>query len=109
MHSPNSDEQRADTHAPIEPLRLKYGPKPLQFGDLYLPDSPGPYPTVILIHAGHWRAHYALHLMNGLAEDLAKRAYPARNIEYRRAGDPGGAWPRTFPDAPLSTAHLTKP
>jgi hypothetical protein len=41
MHSPNSDEQGADTPAPIKPQRLKYGPEPLQFGDLYVPDSPG--------------------------------------------------------------------
>ncbi len=108
MHSPNSDEQRADTYAPIEPLRLKYGPEPLQFGDLYLPDSPGPYLTVILIHGGYWRARYALDLMNGLAEDLAKRGYAAWNIEYRRVGDPGGGWPGTFLDVALATDYLRK-
>ena len=34
----NPDEQPADTHASNKPLRLKYGPEPLQFGDLYVPE-----------------------------------------------------------------------
>jgi acetyl esterase/lipase len=108
MHSSNSDEQRADTYAPIKPLRLKYGSEPLQFGDLYVPESPGTYPTVILIHGGYWRAHYGLDLMNDLAEDLAKRGYAAWNIEYRRVGDPGGGWPGTLLDVALATDYLRK-
>jgi acetyl esterase/lipase len=106
MHSPNSDEQPADTHASIKRLRIKYGPEPLQFGDLYVPHSPGPHPTVILIHGGYWRARYGLDLMNGLAEDLSKRGYAAWNIEYRRVGDPGGGWPGTFLDVALATDYL---
>jgi acetyl esterase/lipase len=108
MHSPDSDEQRADIHAPIKPLRLKYGPEPLQFGNLYLPESVGSYPTVILIHGGYWRARYGLDLMNDLAEDLAKRGYAAWNIEYRRVGDPGGGWPETLLDVALATDYLRK-
>ncbi len=88
MHPTDSDNQPADIHAPNEPLRLRYGPEPLQFGDHYLPESPGPYPTIILIHGGYWHARYGLDLMNDLAEDLAKRGYAAWNIEYRRVGDP---------------------
>jgi acetyl esterase/lipase len=106
MHSPNSDEKRSDTHAPIKPLRLKYGSEPLQFGDLYLPNQSGPHPIVILIHGGYWRARYGLDLMNGLAEDLAKRGYAAWNIEYRRIGNPGGGWPGTFQDVARATDHL---
>jgi acetyl esterase/lipase len=108
MHSPNSNEQPADTHTAIKPLLLKYGSEPLQFGDLYVPGSPGPYPTVILIHGGYWRARYGLDLMNGLAEDLAKRGYAAWNIEYRRVGNPGGGWPGTFLDVALATDYLRK-
>ena len=104
----NPDEQPADTHTPIKPLRLKYGPEPLQFGDLYVPETPGTYPTVILIHGGYWRARYGLDLMNGLAEDLAKRGYFAWNIEYRRMGDPGGGWPGTLLDVALATDYLRK-
>jgi acetyl esterase/lipase len=108
MHSPNSDKQRADTHAPIKPLHLKYGPEPLQFGDLYVPEAPGTYATVILIHGGYWRARYGLDLMTNLAEDLVIRGYAAWNIEYRRVGDLGGGWPETLLDVALATDYLRK-
>jgi acetyl esterase/lipase len=108
MHSPNSDEQRSDTHAPIKPMRLAYGPEDLQFGDLYLPNKSDPHPIVILIHGGYWRASYGLDLMNGLAQDLAKRGYAAWNIEYRRIGNPGGGWPGTLLDVARATDYLRK-
>src|SRR2546421_1676955 len=84
--------------APIKPLRIAYGPEYLQFGELYLPNHAEPYPVVILIHGGYWRARYDLTLMHGLGEDLAKRGIAAWNIEYRRIGDPGGGWPGTLLD-----------
>ena len=108
MHTLNPDEQPAKISAPIKPLRLAYGPAPLQFGDLYVPNEPGLYPIVILIHGGYWRARYGLDLMNGLAEDLAKRGHAAWNIEYRRIGNPGGGWPGTFLDVALATDFLRK-
>jgi acetyl esterase/lipase len=106
MHTFNPDEPPVNTHVSIKPLRLKYGPEPLQFGDLYVPHSPGPHPTVILIHGGYWRARYGLDLMNSLAEDLAQRGYAAWNIEYRRVGDPGGGWPGTLLDVALATDYV---
>lgn len=108
MHIINPDEQPANTHVSIKPLRLKYGPEPLQFGDLYLPNTPDLHPIVILIHGGYWRARYGLDLMNGLAEDLAQRGYAAWNIEYRRVGDPGGGWPGTLLDVALATDYVRK-
>jgi acetyl esterase/lipase len=106
MHTLNPDEQPAKISGPIKPLRLVYGPDPLQFGDLYVHNEPGLYPIVILIHGGYWRARYGLDLMNGLAEDLAKRGHAAWNIEYRRIGNPGGGWPGTFLDVALATDFL---
>ena len=108
MHFVNPDEQSAKISAKIKPQRLVYGPDPLQFGDLYVPNEPGLYPIVILIHGGYWRARYGLDLMNSLAEDLAKRGYAAWNIEYRRVGNPGGGWPGTFLDVALATDYLRK-
>jgi acetyl esterase/lipase len=104
----NPDEQPAIKSTTIKPSRLAYGPAPLQFGDLYVPNEPGLYPIVILIHGGYWRARYGLDLMNSLAEDLAKRGYAAWNIEYRRVGNPGGGWPGTFLDVALATDFLRK-
>src|SRR6266487_3462238 len=108
MQNYNPDEQQAKISASIEPIRLAYGPEHLQFGDLYLPNQPGSHSIVILIHGGYWRARYGLDLMNGLAEDLAKRGYAAWNIEYRRVGNPGGGWPGTFLDVALATDYLRK-
>ncbi|MGH2496714.1 MAG: alpha/beta hydrolase family protein [Ktedonobacteraceae bacterium] len=90
----------------IKPVRLAYGPEYLQFGELSLPTSGGPYPVIPLIHGGYWRARYDLTLMNGLAQDLARRGYAAWNIEYRRVGDKGGAWPGTFLDVARAVDYL---
>jgi acetyl esterase/lipase len=77
-----------------------------QIGRLYLPARAGPHAVIPLIHGGYWRARYDLTLMNGLAEDLAHRGYAAWNIEYRRVGDKGGAWPGTFLDVARSVDYL---
>jgi acetyl esterase/lipase len=110
MHSlnpdENSDEQTASTPSLPKTKRIAYGSEPLQFGDLYLPNRPGHYPTVILIHGGYWRARYGLDLMTDLAEDLATRGYAAWNIEYRRVGNPGGGWPGTILDVALAADYL---
>lgn len=91
---------------PISPFRLPYDTGEFQFGELYLPGEPGPYPVAILIHGGYWRARYALDLMNGLGEDLARRGIAAWNIEYRRVGNPGGGWPGTFLDVARAADYL---
>src|SRR5690606_25938871 len=41
-------------------LRHAYGPHPDQFGDLYLPVTPGPHPVIILLHGGCWRERFGL-------------------------------------------------
>jgi acetyl esterase/lipase len=87
-------------------IQISYGPETLQFGQLYVPETPGPHPTVILIHGGYWRARYGLSLMVGLAEDLASRDIAAWNIEYRRVGDPGGGWPGTLQDVARAADYL---
>ncbi|MGH9126683.1 MAG: alpha/beta hydrolase family protein [Acidimicrobiales bacterium] len=83
-------------------LRLAYGKRHSQHGDLWLPDQPAPaggWPVVVLLHGGFWRAVYGLGLMRDLAEDLTKRGWAAWNLEYRRVGTvPPGGWPGTFED-----------
>ena len=108
MQNYNPDESPAHISASSKAIRLAYGPEDLQFGDLYLPKQSSPHPIVILIHGGYWRAQYGLDLMNGLAEDLAKRGYAAWNIEYRRVGNIGGGWPGTFQDVAIATDYLRK-
>jgi acetyl esterase/lipase len=106
MYPTDPDEQKSQSLSSSCAIRLAYGSEPLQFGELYLPVSPGPHPVVILIHGGYWRARYGLDLMTGLAEDLALRGIAAWNIEYRRIGDPGGGWPGTFLDVALAADYL---
>lgn len=89
-----------------DPFHLAYDTGEYQFGELSLPEGPGPHPVALLIHGGYWRARYGLDLMRGLAADLARRGYAAWNIEYRRVGNPGGGWPGTFLDVARATDHL---
>src|SRR2546422_4094424 len=86
--------------------RHSYGKEPEQFGELFHPGGPGPYPTVILIHGGFWRNHYGYNIMTGLAQDLATRGFATWNIEYRRIGDTGGGWPGTLQDVAMAADFL---
>jgi acetyl esterase/lipase len=78
---------------------VRYGEHPDQVANLHLPArGGGPWPCVALVHGGFWRAGWDRTLMTPLAADLAGRGYAAWNIEYRRVGQEGGAWPGTFED-----------
>lgn len=86
----------------------RYGPHRQNRADLYVPrDGRGPYPVVVLIHGGYWRATYGKIVMKPLAADLVRRGYAAWNIEYRRLGRrQGGGWPMTFDDAAAAIDFL---
>ena len=78
----------------------RYGAHHQHRADLHVPrDGDGPYPVVILIHGGYWRAFYGKVVMKPLAADLVRRGYATWNIEYRRIGRrQGGGYPMTFDD-----------
>jgi acetyl esterase/lipase len=80
--------------------RLAYGDDPNQFGDLRLPDQKqsSPFPVVMNIHGGFWRAKYDLLHAGHLCAALTRKGCATWNVEYRRVGDPGGGWPGTFED-----------
>ncbi|EFH89040.1 alpha/beta hydrolase family protein [Ktedonobacter racemifer] len=90
----------------MQAISLAYGSESQQFGELYVPPGPGSHPVVVLIHGGFWRAPYDLTLMEGLAQDLVGHGIAVWNIEYRRVGDPGGAWPGTLQDVAVATDYL---
>ena len=86
--------------------RVAYGRSGPQFGELALPEGPGPHPVAVLLHGGFWLAAYDLSLMSPLAAALAHEGIAAWNVEYRRVGDVGGGWPGTFEDVAAATDHL---
>jgi acetyl esterase/lipase len=84
---------------PPADLRLTYGSDPNQFIDLRLPTSKTkPHPLVINIHGGFWRAKYSLDHAGHLCAALTAKGMATANLEYRRVGNEGGAWPGTFAD-----------
>lgn len=86
--------------------RIAYGDKAQQFGDLRLPAGVGPHPVVIGIHGGYWRARYGLTYYGHICAAITAAGIATWNIEYRRIGDPGGAWPGTFTDVAAATDFL---
>lgn len=86
---------------------ISYGPDSLQFGELRLPPARNnPYPVVVIIHGGCWLAAYDLHLMDAMATALTEQGFATWNLEYRRVGDPAGAWPNTFLDVARGVNYL---
>jgi dipeptidyl aminopeptidase/acylaminoacyl peptidase len=89
--------------APRATMRLRYGPGPLHFGDLWVSaTSPSAAPTdrttIVLIHGGCWESEYDLGHAAYAAAALAELGYAVWVPEYRRLGDDGGGWPGTFDD-----------
>ena len=81
--------------------KIAYGSNPPQFGELRLPKGDQfkkPYPVAIVLHGGCWLAEYGLGYMGHLSADLTAAGVATWNLEYRRVGDVGGAWPGTFAD-----------
>lgn len=85
---------------PPADARIAYGSDPNQFFDLRLPKASGQhaFPLVINIHGGFWRAKYNLEHAGRLCAALAASGLATANLEYRRVGNEGGAWPGTFDD-----------
>ena len=81
--------------------RITYGADPNQFFHLRLPTaqkSSQSHPLAINIHGGFWRAKYNLEHAGHLCAALAAKGLATANLEYRRVGNDGGAWPGTFSD-----------
>lgn len=83
---------------PAYDKRIHYGSFASQFGDLRLPTGKGPFPVVVGIHGGWWRAAHGLETQAHLCAALTAEGYATWNIEYRRIGEKGGGWPGTLFD-----------
>ncbi|MES2342787.1 MAG: alpha/beta hydrolase [Pseudomonadota bacterium] len=87
--------------------RIAYGPLALQFGELWLPEGPGPHPLVVMIHGGCWLAELpGLELMDQACADLRAGGVAVWNLEYRRIGHAGGGYPGTFQDVATGVNHV---
>lgn len=87
-------------------VRLPYGHDDEQFGDLYLPENTNkPFPVIVLMHGGCWRAAHSLLQLGELCKALTELGYAVWNLEYRRLGN-GGGWPTTFKDVAKGIDYL---
>jgi acetyl esterase/lipase len=93
-----SSESILTQSPPPYDARLPYGSDPNQFGDLRVPKGDGPFPIVMNIHGGFWRAKYDLAHAGHLCAALTSKGIATFNLEYRRAGNKGGGWPGSFED-----------
>ncbi|MFB7142519.1 alpha/beta hydrolase family protein [Gottfriedia sp. NPDC056225] len=87
-------------------IRLNYGDDQWQYGELRIPEGTGPHPVAVVIHGGFWKSMFAVDLMDAVAEDLTKRGIATWNIEYRRVGNIGGAYPGTLNDVANATDFI---
>lgn len=95
-----SEDILSQTPPPYD-QRLTYGSDANQFIDLRSPapgDKSKPFPVVMNIHGGFWRAKYNLDHAGHLCAALTQDGFVTANVEYRRVGNEGGAWPGTFED-----------
>jgi acetyl esterase/lipase len=77
---------------------VAYGADPNQFLGVRLPHAKAPYPVLLNIHGGFWRAQYDLTHAGHLCQALRAAGIATFNVEYRRVGNEGGGWPGTFAD-----------
>lgn len=84
------------------PVRVAYGPDPLQYGELWLPSTQaarGPAaPLVVMVHGGCWLNAFGVDHTRPMAAALSRAGFAVWSLEYRRTGDAGGGWPGTLED-----------
>jgi len=88
-------------------LTIPYGDDPLQFGELWLPESTVQRGLVILVHGGCWSNLYRLDYMRAAGTALSQLGYAVWSVEYRSTGDDGGGWPGTYDDV-VSSVNFSK-
>lgn len=89
-------------------ITMYYGSQNDQFGELSLPEKGNreKIPVVVSIHGGFWKDKYNLSDFFSLDQQLVDSGLATWNIEYRRVGNSGGGYPRTFEDVSLAINYL---
>lgn len=106
ISEPQNDDSTPHLETPKADFRIHYGTDPLQFADVRVPSSKKPWPVVMNIHGGFWRAKYDLEHTNQFCATITSAGFATFNVEYRRVGNPGGGWPGTFDDIRGSFQYL---
>jgi acetyl esterase/lipase len=93
---------------PLPTVEISYGAAATQAIDVFIPAGSGPFPVVVLIHGGCWRAlpNAAREQMRHLGVDLAQQGMAVWSIGYRRADEAGGGYPGTYQDVGLAIDRL---
>ena len=99
--SRNSEDILTDPPPPAADARLAYGPEPLQFGDLRLPEGASP-PLAVVLHGGYWKATYNVIHTGHMCRALTEAGIATWNVEYRCVGVPNGTWPSAGDDVALA-------
>jgi acetyl esterase/lipase len=102
----DSHDILTDAPPPAADARIAYGPEPLQFGDLRVPEGEPPFPLALVLHGGYWQAVYNLIHTGPMCRALADAGVATWNLEYRSVGVPGGEWPAAREDMELALAYL---
>ena len=103
--SRDSEDILTDPPPPPADARLAYGPEPLQFGDLRLPEGASP-PLAVVLHGGYWKATYNLIHTGHMCRALTEAGIATWNVEYRCVGVPGGGWPAAGEDVALAVQFV---
>ncbi len=88
--------------------RIQYEDGLWNAGNLRIPPGEGPFPVLVFIHGGFWKAGFNETLMTGLADDAANRGVATWNFDYRAVGIPGGGYPGTLEDVAKAIDYLTE-
>lgn len=104
----DSHDILTDPPPPAADARLAYGPEPLQFGDLRVPEGEPPFPLALVLHGGYWQAVYNLIHTGHMCRALAAAGVASWNLEYRSVGVPGGEWPAAGDDLEHALASLDR-
>ncbi|WP_017930043.1 alpha/beta hydrolase [Robiginitomaculum antarcticum] len=84
---------------PAPTTSVTFGDAETDIVDVWIPQSKGPHPVVIMVHGGCWQKSIADRtLMNYAAEHLRENGMAVWNIEYRGVDEEGGGYPGTFID-----------
>lgn len=92
---------------PKPDLELRYGPRPAQAIDVFLPPGSVPRPVAILVHGGCWSATTGgREQLRHIGAELARSGIAVWSIGYRRANEAGGGYPGTYEDIATAVDRL---